>query len=196
MQSWVQLFRQDFGRYKQYRPHHSAAVIFFTEQGLWALLQHRVASAIYASDWPRIVKAPALAAMVVWQKIVEILTGVSLPYCVSLGPGLYIGHYGTIIIHPDAVVGANCNILQGVTIGISGRGSRRGVPRIGDRVHICANAVLAGKIVIGDDVTVGACSLVVTDAPSSSTLVGVPAKIVNYSGSAAYIGPVSVDEAA
>ena len=81
----------------------------------------------------------------------------------------------------------NCNISQGVTIGVSGLGEKRGVPIIGNNVYIAANAVCAGKIVIEDNVLIGACSLVNKDVAKNSTVVGVPAIVVSDKGSKGYI---------
>jgi serine O-acetyltransferase len=124
---------------------------------------------------------------VAWQKCIEITTGISLPYAAQIGPGLYIGHFGGIIVNHETVIGANCNLSQGVTIGVSGYGSRRGIPVIGDRVYICANAVVAGRITVGHDVVIGGNSLVTDDVPNHVTVVGVPAVVVSQHGSEPYI---------
>jgi serine O-acetyltransferase len=186
---WPRAFAQDLARYRRYRPGCSAWIVFATEQGLWALLQYRIASAIYSSDLPQPFKRMLLIVMTAWQKLIEILTGVSLPYAASLGPGLYIGHFGNIIVNEATVMGSCCNLSQGVTIGVSGRGEKRGVPVIGDRVYIGANAVVAGKIEIGDDAVIAANSLVSESVPPSATMIGVPAKVVNFRGSGDYIDP-------
>jgi serine O-acetyltransferase len=179
-------FRKDIGRYEAYR-NRGVLTQLLTQQGLWALLQYRVASAIYRSSMPAVVQRPLLLLASAWQKLIEVTTGISLPYTATIGPGFYIGHFGNIIVNGEAVIGANCNISQGVTIGVSGRGERRGVPTIGDRVYIGANAVVAGKILVGDDAVIGANSLVVSDVPNASTAVGVPAVIVDGNGSADYL---------
>ena len=80
-----------------------------------------------------------------------------------------------------------CNISQGVTIGISGRGSNRGVPKIANRVYIGANAVIAGKIDVGDDCVIGANSLLNKSIDSGLTVQGVPATIINTNSSKGYI---------
>jgi serine O-acetyltransferase len=183
---WVADFGKDIGRYKAYR-NRGTIVQLLTQQGLWALLQYRIASAIYRSSLPAFIRRPLLLLAAAWQKLVEVLTGISLPYTCSIGPGFYIGHFGNIIVNGEAIIGSNCNISQGVTIGVSGRGERRGVPTIGNRVYLGANAVVAGRIVVGDDAVVGANSLVISDLPASSTAVGVPATIVEGSGSAEYL---------
>jgi serine O-acetyltransferase len=70
--------------------------------------------------------------------------------------GLYIGHFGGIFVNDDVVMGENCNLSQGVTIGLGGRREKRGCPKIGDRVFIGPGAKLFGAIEIGNDVAIGA----------------------------------------
>lgn len=185
--NWLTIYRQDLQRYVNLRPGQSKFVIFCSEQGLWALLQFRLASGIYHSNWPWPVKRILLGLGVVGQKLVEIMTGISLPYKATIGPGLHIGHFGGIILHPEIIMGENCNISQGVTLGIAGRKRRRGVPRIGNRVYIGPNAVVVGPIQVGDDAMIGANSLVNRDVAGHTTVAGVPASFVNNQGSADYL---------
>jgi serine O-acetyltransferase len=185
---WWSLYKQDIARYKKHRSHTPVAILFLTEQGLWALLPYRMASALYRPHVPFVMKIPLLALAAV-QKFIEIVVGITIPYQASIGPGLYIGHFGNIVLSPEAVLGHTCNLSQGVTIGVSGRGERRGVPKIGNRVYIAANAVVAGKIVIGDDVVIAANSLVIADVPAHTTVMGVPAQVVNAHGSEDYLDP-------
>lgn len=104
-------------------------------------------------------------------------TQINIPAGVTAGPGLYIGHLGRIIIHPDAVLGSNVNLSTGVTIGQCNRGSRKGVPTIGNHVWIGTNAVVVGKVSIGDDVLIAPGAYVNTDIPSHSVVIGNPAVI-------------------
>lgn len=168
----------------RYRAHHGGSLIkpLLLEQSLYALLTYRLSSGIYRTSLPFPCKQVLLLIGVLLQKLNEILTGVTIPYAASLGPGQYIGHYGPTVVNPAAVIGPGCNLSQGVTIGISGRGGRRGVPRLGARVYVGANATIAGNISIGDDVLVGANSLVIRDVPDGCTVVGVPAEIVDRKG--------------
>ncbi|TPG44271.1 serine acetyltransferase [Roseomonas nepalensis] len=158
-------------------------------QGLWALLQYRVAHAIYRSALPAVVKQPLLVLAVAWQKAVEVTTGISIKYRTRIGTGFYIGHFGSIFVGPDVVIGPMCNISQGVTIGVSGRGERRGYPTLGERVYVGANAIIAGRVTIGDGAVIGANSLVTQDVPPNAVVVGSPLKIISYKGSAAYLDP-------
>ncbi len=186
---WWSIYKQDITRYKKYRGKSPLFIVWLTEQGLWALLQYRMASALYRSNIPIVLKAPLLVLAAASQKLVEIVAGITLPYKASIGPGLYIGHYGNIILSTNAVIGHTCNLSQGVTIGVSGRGQRRGVPSIGNRVYIAANAVVVGKISIGDDAVIAANSLVTTDVAAHTTVMGVPAQTINTNGSEAYLDP-------
>jgi serine O-acetyltransferase len=188
---WWSIYKQDIARYKKYRVNSPVFIIILTEQGLWALLQYRMASALYRSNIPFVVKAPLLTLTVVAQKFVEILTGITIPYQASIGPGLYIGHFGNIVLAADVIIGHTCNLSQGVTIGVSGRGLRRGVPKIGNRVYIATNAVVVGKITVGDDAVIAANSLVITDVATHTTVMGVPAQIRNANGSEMYLDPLS-----
>ena len=77
----------------------------------------------------------------------------------------------------------DCNLSQGVTIGIGGRGERRGVPRVGDRVYFGPGAKVFGPIVVGDDVAIGANSVVNRDVPPRAVAVGVPFRVVSLEGS-------------
>ena len=184
---WRADFVTDFARYREHRCGASTAVLLATEQGLWALLVYRAARGIHLCALPAAAKTPLLAVAAVCEKIVEIVTGITLPHRAAIGPGLYIGHFGNIIIHEDVVIGRRCNISQGVTIGVSGRGSKKGSPTIGDRVYVATNAVVVGQISVGDDAMVAANSLVTRDVAPRTTVMGVPAKKVKDRGSDGYL---------
>jgi serine O-acetyltransferase len=193
---WYQLYREDLKRYQEQRQNGSAFITLMAEQGLWALMQYRIASAVYHGKWPQVVKDPLILGFMVWRKLVEIVTGISLSHQAHIGPGLYLGHFGNIFIGGDVIIGEGCTIAQGVTIGVSGRGVDRGMPTLGDRVYVAVNAVVAGKITVGDDVAIAANSLVTGHVPSGSVVIGVPARIVSRAGSKDFLRPQSaVDQA-
>ncbi|QHO91815.1 serine acetyltransferase [Actinomyces sp. 432] len=104
-------------------------------------------------------------------------TFIQIPWSTKIGPGFYIGHRGRIIINPATVIGSNCNIATGVTIGAIPSGRRAGTPTIGDRVWIGTNAVIVGGITIGDDVLIAPGALVNIDVPSGATVIGNPGVI-------------------
>lgn len=184
-----QSFRTDLARYQAYHPDRSALSSLLLNQGLWALLQYRVTRGLYDSAMPSFLKRPLLVFCVSWQKLIEVLTGIELPYRATVAPGLFIAHFGPLLIHPDVVIGAGCSLCQGVTLGVSGRGPQRGVPTLGERVYVGANAVIAGNLNVGDDALVSANALVIRDVAPGAVVMGNPAKVVSYEGSAEYLSP-------
>lgn len=96
----------------------------------------------------------------------------------QIGEGLYFGHWGAVIINPEVIIGKNCNIAQGVTIGQTNRGDSKGCPIIGDEVWIGANAVIIGKIKIGNNVLIAPNSYLTKNVPDNSIVVGNPARIL------------------
>jgi serine O-acetyltransferase len=113
--------------------------------------------------------------------------GLDISPAAAIGPGLYIGHFGGVVVSPYAVLGANCNIAQGVTIGAISRGPKTGAPLIGDRVWIGAHAIVVGKISVGNDALIGPGAYVNFDVPPNSVVLGNPGKVVSQAGSAGYV---------
>lgn len=120
----------------------------------------------------------------------KIKFGLQIPFTSKIGKGLFIGHFGNIVVNQGAEIGTNCNIAQGVTIGFVNRGERRGCPKIGNRVWIGANSVVVGNIKVGDDVLIAPLSFVNFDVANNAVVAGNPAKIVSYNGSREYVNRV------
>ncbi|WP_326981863.1 serine acetyltransferase [Chryseobacterium sp. MYb264] len=95
----------------------------------------------------------------------------------QIGEGLYLGHWGALVINPHARIGRNCNIAQGVTIGQQNRGKKQGYPTIEDEVWIGTNAVIVGGITIGSNTLIAPNSYVNFDVPANSVVMGNPAQI-------------------
>lgn len=95
----------------------------------------------------------------------------------DIGPGLYLGHTYNITINSKTIIGKNCNIHKGVTIGQENRGKRKGTPTIGDCVWIGVNSTIVGNITIGNDVLIAPNSYVNCDVPSHSIVFGNPCQI-------------------
>ncbi len=96
----------------------------------------------------------------------------------KIGEGLYIGHFGRVIISVNATIGKYCNLSPGVTIGRDHRGKRRGAPTIGDYVWIGTNTVIVGRVEIGNNVLIAPNSFVNFDVPANSIVIGNPGKII------------------
>ena len=122
-----------------------------------------------------------------WNKNLQVKYGLQIFYTCKIGKGLFMVHYGTIVINNKSILGDNCNIHQGVTIGNVNRGKNIGCPVIGNRVWIGANAVVVGGITIGNDVLIAPLSFVNFDIPDNAVVAGNPAKIINYKGSEGYV---------
>lgn len=119
--------------------------------------------------------------------------GLDIPAEAEIGSGFYVGHFGGIVVHPEARIGKNCNIAQGVTIGVSNRGKKQGVPTIGDNVFIGPGAKIFGRIRVGNNVAIGANAVVYHDIPDNAVVVGIPGHVVSQQGSAGYINQTDYD---
>ena len=159
----------DLARYGMRRP-------FLREQSIWAVGLYRLGRRLdqrpegFGKKWRTTLYWLAF-------RLVETVTGVSLPKAATIGPGLRVWHFGNIFVHPDATIGANCTLRQGVTIGNRHVGGP--VPVIGDNVEFGAYSQVLGGIKIGNNCRIGAMSVVLHDMPDGSTAVGAPARLVN-----------------
>ena len=156
-------------------------VDYLFELSTWIVLSYRVGHAIAGMPLPwrralRLLHGPI-------HGVLQIAGGIELPVNAKVGGGLHLRHTNGVVVHPEAEVGMDCNLSQGVTIGIGGRGERRGVPRVGDRVYFGPGAKVFGPIVVGDDVAIGANSVVNRDVPPRAVAVGVPFRVVSLEGS-------------
>jgi serine O-acetyltransferase len=113
--------------------------------------------------------------------------GMDISASATIGRGFFIGHFGGIVINPDVVIGDNCNLSHGVTLGQVNRGTKAGCPVIGDNVFIGPGAKIIGRIHVGDGAAIGANCVVVDDVPENGVVVGVPGRVISQDGSAGYI---------
>jgi len=122
-----------------------------------------------------------------WLRRLKFNYGLDISYRTKIGKGFYIGHFGGVVIHGDVEIGDNCNLSQGVTIGILQRGNKIGLPKIGNRVFIGPGAIILGGITVGDDVLIGANAIVTFDVPNFSVVASPLATIISNKGSKGYI---------
>ena len=146
------------------------------EQSIWAI-------AVYRFGRRNDRRAPGLLRRfndrLYWLafRITETLTGISIPKSARIGPGLRIYHFGTIIVHAQAEIGANCTMRHGVTIG--DRGDDGPVPIIEDDVDLGAYAQVLGGVRVGRGAKIGALTVVLDDVPPNAIAVGVKARIID-----------------
>jgi len=163
--------RDDFRRaceHTSYRGRLRKRLHALTAPGFQAVCGYRM------TRWLLHRRVPVLGALI--QRSVEVWTGISIPPEAAIGPGLLIHHFGGIVINGQAVIGRDCTLHHGVTIGNRVAGGPS--PTLGERVMVGAGAVILGDITIGDDAQIGANAVVLASVPAGGIAVGVPAKIV------------------
>jgi serine O-acetyltransferase len=159
-------FKADLARYPR-RP-------FLKEQSIWAICVYRFGRRVL-NRRPGTMRRIQLKFYWMIFRIVETITGISLPLEAQIGPGLRIFHFGNIFIHSGTVIGRNCTLRQGVTIG--NRMMDGPTPVVEDDVEFGAYAQVLGDIHIGSGARIGAMSVVLRDVPAGATAVGVPARV-------------------
>lgn len=148
---------------------------FLKEQSIWAIWVYRFGRRTLRRR-PGFVRNLYMRLYFFMFRCIEALTGVSIDVGAAIGPGLRIYHFGNIFVHPRAVIGANCTLRQGVTIG--GISEASSAPQVGADVEFGAYAQALGDIRIGDGAKIGAMSLVLSSIPAHHTAVGVPARVI------------------
>jgi serine O-acetyltransferase len=148
----------------------------WSRQGMWVMVVYRFGRWRYGIR-SRFLRLPFSFLYKLLKPVSEILTGIELPCEVTLGKRFRIDHFGGVIVSGDVVIGDDCVIRNGVTIGLRHTGVR-GAPVLGNRVDVGAGAKILGPIHIGDDVAIGANAVVIKDVPANSIAVGIPARII------------------
>jgi len=138
-------------------------------QGFQAIIVYRF------FRWLHVRKIPSQPFRFIFERFIEITTGISIPVECRIGKGFRIHHFGGIIFHPSVEIGDNCTAYHEVTIG--DRGGSGNAAKIGNNALIGAGAKIIGEIKIGDDCMIGANSVVRESMPNNSFAVGNPAVI-------------------
>ena len=105
-------------------------------------------------------------------------TGIEIHPGAQIGKGLFIDHGNGVIIGETTIIGDNCTLYQGVTLGGTGKEHGKRHPTIGNNVMISAGAKVLGSFKIGDNSKIGSGSVVLQEVPPNSTVVGVPGRVV------------------
>lgn len=146
----------------------------------WAVCNYRIGR--WATSLPPLTRdlASKLYGTASW--LVELASGITLHREAEIGAGLHLVHAGNIKIHPRSRIGARVGIMHDVTLGAVV--DREGAPELGDDVFVGAGAKILGPVKVGNGARIAANSLVVTDIPAGSTAIGVPARVMGYTGRA------------
>jgi serine O-acetyltransferase len=148
--------------------------VLFCYPGLQALLFHRIAHWLHHLGLPFI---PRLMS-----HLSRFITGIEIHPGAQIGRGVFIDHGMGVVIGETAIVGDYSLIYQGVTLGGTGKETGKRHPTLGECVVVGAGAKVLGNIQIGNNVRIGAGSVVLRDVPSDCTVVGIPGRIVYRSG--------------
>ena len=105
-------------------------------------------------------------------------TGIEIHPGATIGKGLFIDHGYGVVIGETAIIGDNVTLYQGVTLGGTGKEHGKRHPTVGNNVMISAGAKILGSFTIGENSKIGAGSVVLSEVPPNSTVVGVPGRVV------------------
>jgi serine O-acetyltransferase len=152
----------------------SPVEILATWPGIHALLAYRVAHALALAEVPLL---PRLISL-----LTRALTGIEIHPAACIGEGLFIDHGTGVVIGETAEIGNDVTLYQGVTLGGTGFATGKRHPTVQDNVTIGSGAKLLGPITIGHGAKIGANSVVITDVPPNSTVVGNPGHPVRVDG--------------
>ena len=174
----MQMFRQlreDIAIVKEKDPAaRSSLEILLTYSGLKAVRSYRRAHWFYQHKWFTI-------ARIISQRARH-KTGIEIHPGAQIGKGLFIDHGMGVVIGETTIIGDNCLLYQGVTLGGTGKDKGKRHPTLGDNVMVGAGAKVLGPINIGSNVKVAANAVVLSDIPENCTAVGVPARIARRAG--------------
>jgi len=148
--------------------------ILATWPGIHALLAHRVAHALDGAGVPVL---PRIVSM-----LSRAVTGIEIHPAARVGQGLFIDHGAGVVIGETVDIGNDVTLYQGVTLGGTGFATGKRHPTVQDNVTIGSGAKLLGPITIGHGAKIGANSVVITDVPPNSTVVGNPGHPVRVDG--------------
>jgi serine O-acetyltransferase len=144
--------------------------ILTTYPGVHALLMHRLAHFLWS------IKLKLIAR--IFSHLARILTGIEIHPGAQIGRRFFIDHGMGIVIGETAIIGDDCTLYHGVTLGGTTWKKGKRHPTLKDNVIIGAGAKVLGPITLGNNSKVGSNAVVVTDIPNDSTAVGIPAKII------------------
>lgn len=148
--------------------------VMLTYSGFHAVIMYRFAHFLHLHNY-------RLCARCVSQ-LARFLTGVEIHPAAELGAGVFIDHGMGVVIGETTVIGDNCTLYQGVTLGGTGKDKGKRHPTLEEGVMVAAGAKILGPFTVGRHAKIGAGSVVLKEVPPSSTVVGIPGRVVRIKG--------------
>ncbi|WP_347990015.1 serine O-acetyltransferase [Methylomonas sp. AM2-LC] len=142
--------------------------------GVHAVILYRISHRLWLADWK--LTARLLAAFTRW------LTNVDIHPGACIGKRFFIDHGAGVVIGETAEIGNDVTLYHGVTLGGTSWNQAKRHPTLGDNVLVGAGAKILGNIKLGNNVRVGANSVVVKDVPPCCTVIGIPGRIIQTKG--------------
>ncbi len=152
----------------------SSLEVILTYSGLHALLAYRLSHKLLKCG------CPTLARIV--SQLAKFFTGIEIHPGATIGKGLFIDHGMGVVIGETTIIGDNCTLYQGVTLGGTGKDRGKRHPTLGNNVTVGAGAKVLGPFKVGDNAKIAAGAVVLKEVPANATAVGVPARVVKMNG--------------
>jgi serine O-acetyltransferase len=150
----------------------STPEVIFAYPGFQARQLHRLSHTLHSGGLRLIAR--------IISNLGRTVIGIEIHPGARIGEGLFIDHGMGVVIGETAVIGDDCHLYQGVTLGGTSTKRAKRHPTLGDGVVVGAGSKIIGAVTIGDGAKIGAGSVVVTNVPANATVVGVPGHIVAY----------------
>ncbi|MGI5958296.1 MAG: serine O-acetyltransferase EpsC [Massiliimalia sp.] len=167
--------RYDLNAYQSRDPAaRSKFEIFLLYSGFHAVFWYRL------SHWFFLHNCFFLARLV--SQLTKFFTGIEIHPGATIGKGLVIDHGSGVVIGETAVVGDDCTLYQGVTLGGTGKDTGKRHPTLGNNVLVGSGAKVLGPFTVGDNSKIASNAVVLKEIPPDSTAVGVPARVVRQGG--------------
>lgn len=148
--------------------------IFLLYPGFHALISYRIAHFFYK------IKLKFIARLI--SQLSRFFTGIEIHPGAKIGKGILIDHGTGVVIGETVVMGDNCTIYQGVTLGGTGKHKGKRHPTLGNNVLVGAGAKILGPFTVGDNSKIAANAVVLDEVPPNCTAVGIPARIIKRDG--------------
>lgn len=151
--------------------------VVLTYSGFHAMVGYRFAHFVHKR-----LRLRLIARMI--SQVTRFFTGIEIHPAAEIEGGLFIDHGAGVVIGETAVIGKNCTLYQGVTLGGTGKDTGKRHPTLEDNVMVSAGAKVLGPFTVGTGSKIGAGSVVLKEVPPYATVVGIPGKVVRIGGKA------------
>lgn len=166
----ISFIREEMAIVRERDPAIKSNLEVFLYPSFKAVVRHRVAHWLY-------LRKHYFLARWYSQRTVR-KTGIEIHPGATIGKGFFIDHGNGVVIGETAIIGENVTLYQGVTLGGTGKEKGKRHPTIGDNVMVSVGAKVLGSFTVGENSKIGAGSVVLSEVPPNSTVVGVPGRVV------------------